>query len=106
MNEDHKIKKMELWGGPHDGEIIEIHEDNLKIKPIISVKNGEGNVTEYIVDNKGKFVWLANPGDENVTRNWFVCDDDGNVISEEKDIKDAFRKLDDFNDDSEKWTYK
>ena len=34
-------------------------------------------------------------------RGWFVCDDDGNVISEEKNIEDAQRKLDEFNDDLE-----
>jgi hypothetical protein len=47
MSEENKLRKMELFGGPHDGETIEIHEDNLKIKPIISVETKEGQVTEY-----------------------------------------------------------
>lgn len=97
MKEENKIKIMQLYGGPNDGEQIEIHEDNLKIKPIISIENKEGDVTEYALNNQGRFIWLKDHSDENRKRQWFVCDDNGNVISEEKDIDDAFATLDNFN---------
>lgn len=100
------IIKKTLYGGPCDGEEIEIHEDNLKIKPKVNVTNKDGLTFTYGLDNNGEFVWLPNPDDPKVARGWFVCDDDGNVISEEKSEEDAMRKLDDFNDDSEKWKYK
>ena len=90
-----------LLGGPCDGQIIEIHKDNLKIKPRMTVKDKDGLEFVYGLNNNDEFVWLPNPDDPKVTRGWFVCDDDGNVISEEKNIEDAQRKLDEFNDDSE-----
>jgi hypothetical protein len=93
-----KIKKMILHGGPCDGDEIEIHEDTLKIKPRISMTSSSGKEAEYALDNDGKFVWLPNPNDPKVQRGVFVCDDDGNVLSEEKSIEDAFRKLADLDD--------
>ncbi len=78
------IVKMTLYGGPCDGEVIEIHKDNLKIKPQINIKKEEGVIFTYGLDNNNQFVWLPNPDDPKVARGWYVCDDDGNVISEEK----------------------
>ena len=100
------IIKKTLYGGPCDGEEIEIHRDNLKIKPRINVTNKDGLTFVYGLDNNDEFVWLPNPDDPKVARGWFVCDDNGNVISEEKNIEDALEKLDDLNDDSENWKYK
>ena len=54
MNE--KIKKMTLHGGPCDGDEIQIHEDNLKILPRISIKGRDGKEVVYALDNEGKFV--------------------------------------------------
>ena len=99
------ILKKILYGGPCDGEEIEIHRDNLKIKPRINVTK-DGLKLVYGLDNNDEFVWLPNPDDPKVARGWFVCDDDGKVISEEKSAEDAFRKLDEFNDDSENWKFK
>lgn len=99
------IVKKTLYGGPCDGEVIEIHRDNLKIKPRINVTNNKGLTFVYGLDNNDEFVWLPDPDDPKVTRGWFVCDDDGNVISEEKTAEDALRRLDEFNDDSENWKY-
>ena len=100
------ILKKTLYGGPCDGQVIEIHKDSLKIKPRMTVKDKDGLEFVYGLDNKDEFVWLPNPDDPKVARGWFVCDDDGNVISEEKNIEDARRKLDEFNDDSENWKFK
>lgn len=94
-----KIKKMTLHGGPCDGEELEIHEDTLKIKPGISMTGRDGKEAVYALDNDGKFVWLPNPDDPKVRRGVFVCDDDGNVLSEEKSIEDALRKLADLDDE-------
>ena len=94
-----EIVKMILHAGPHDGEEIEIHRDNLKIKPRISVENDAGEVSEYGLDNDGKFVWLPDPNDPKVARGIFVCDDNGNVISEEWSIEDALKKMNEFEDD-------
>jgi len=98
MNE--KIKKMTLHGGPCDGDEIEIHEDNLKILPRISTKGRDAEEVVYALDNEGKFVWLPYPDDPKVQRGFFVCDDDGNVLSEEKSVEDALRKLEDMDDDA------
>ncbi len=99
------IVKKTLFGGPCDGQVIEIHKDNLKIKPRMTVKDKDGLEFVYGLDNNEEFVWLPNPEDPKVARGWFVCDDDGNVISEEKNAEDARRKLDEFNDDSENWKF-
>jgi len=100
------IVQMTLHGGPRDGEVVEIHHDNLKIKPRLNMKDKEGYAVVYGLDNEGRFVWLPNPDDPKVARGWFVCDDDGSVISEEKTAGDALRKLDDLNDESENWKFK
>lgn len=83
---------MILHGGPHDGEEIQIHRDNLKIMPRVSMTDAEGKVTEYGLDNDGKFVWLPDPSSPKVRRGVFVFDDDGNVISEETSVQDALEK--------------
>lgn len=90
-----------LYGGPHDGEGFSIHRDNLKIKPRISIESESGEVTEYGLDDDEKFVWLPDPNDPKVARGIFVCDDDGNVISEEISIPDALDKLEELNDDAQ-----
>ena len=100
------IVKKTLYAGPFDGQLIEVHKDNLKIKPRITVKDKDGMEFVYGLDNKGEFVWLPNPDDPKVCRGTFVCDDDGNLISEEKNSEDAFQKLDDLDDDSENWKYR
>ena len=97
-----EIVEMVLYGGPHDGETIEIHRDNLKIKPRMSVEDENGRVSEYALDDEGKFVWLPDPDDPKVQRGFFVCDDDGNVISEERSVDDVLRKLGELNDDGDK----
>ena len=99
QNEMDNMITMILYGGPHDGENIEIHPDTLKIKLRISMRDEKGKITEYALDNQGEFVWLPNPNDPKVARGFFVCDDDGNVISEEDSLGDAMDKLDDLNDD-------
>jgi hypothetical protein len=103
MSED--IVTMILYGGPHDGEEISIHRDNLKRKPRVGIEGKTGETTEYALDDDGKFVWLPDPDDPKVARGMFVCDDDGNVISEERSISDAFDKLDELNDDNENWKF-
>ncbi len=92
------IKKI-LFSGPMDGHEIEIHKDNLKIKPRINITDDKGQIFVYGLDNNNEFIWLSNPDDSNVTRGWFVCDDDGNVISEEKTEENAKRRLDEFNNE-------
>ena len=99
------IIKKALYGGPCDGEEIEIHEDNLKFKPRVTLER-DGLRFAYGLDNNGVFVWLPRPDGLKVAGGWFVCDDDGKVISEERSVEDAFRRLDDLNDDSEKWKFK
>jgi len=99
------IIKKTLFGGPCDGEEIQIHCNNLKIKPRIKIADKDGLIFVYGLDNNDEFVWLPNPDDPKVARGWFVCDDDGNVISEEKNAEDALKKLDEFNDDSENWKF-
>ena len=96
------VVKKTLYGGPRDGEVVEIHEDNLKTKPRITLER-DGRKIVYGLDDSGEFVWLPKPDDPKVARGWFVCDDDGRVISEESSLDDAFRKLDDLDDDSERW---
>ena len=98
MNE--KIKRMTLHGGPCDGDEIEIHEDNLKILPRISTHGRDGKEVVYVLDNKGKFVWLPDPDDPKVQRGIFVCDDNGNVLSEERSLEDAMQRLEDLDDDA------
>jgi hypothetical protein len=93
------IVEMTLYAGPLDGNTITIHRDNLKIKPRISVEAENGEMIEYALDDDGKFVWLSDPDDPKVARGMFVCDDDGNVISEEGSISDALDKLQDLEDD-------
>ena len=93
------IKKI-LRGGPMDGEEVEIHIDNLKLKPILNTTNDKGQTFSYGLDDNDEFVWLPNPDDPKIERKWSVCDDDGNVISEEKTQEDALRTLDDLNRES------
>ena len=57
----------------------------------------------YDLDNHGKFVWLPDPNDPKVQRGYFVCNDDGNVVSEERNLTDAYEKLDDLNEEG--WKY-
>lgn len=73
--------------------------------PRITMQDREGHSTQYGLDNHGKFVWLPDPENPKVSRGFFVCDDDGNVLSEEKSIEDARNKLDDFNDEDQQWKY-
>ena len=103
---DAGIVKKTLYGGPCDGQEIEIHRDNLKIKPKINVSSDDGRNSVYAYDAAtGKFIWTHDARCPKETGGWFVCDDDGDVISEEKSEEDAMDKLDDFNDDSEKWKF-
>jgi len=88
------IITMILYGGPHDGEVVEIHRDTLKIKPRMNMEDDQGEISEYALNNDDEFVWLPNPSDPKVARGFFVCDDDGNAISEERTIGDALDKLD------------
>lgn len=96
--------KKTLYGGPHDGEQIEIHKDHIKLKARIEIC-GDGKVSVYGVDDDGRFVWLPDPEDPRVSRGFFVCDDDGRVISEESSTSDALEKLDELNDDGESWKF-
>lgn len=98
-----KMKRVPLYGGPHDGEEHEILEDNLKIFPILNMTDEQGNDTSYQYTEKGKFVWIKDP-DNHVPRG-FICDDDGNVICELNSPEEALEKLDEFNDESNKWKY-
>ena len=92
---------MTLYGGPHDGEKIDIHRDNLKIYPLINVQDqNTGKWSTYGLSNEDKFVWLPNPDDPKVQRGWFVCDDDGNLISKAKTEEDALEKLNEPNDNN------
>ena len=100
-----ELRKILLYGGPHDGETIEIHPHTLKVMPRITMQDEEGNSTQYGLDNHGKFVWLPDPESPKVSRGYFVCDDEGNVLSKEQSIENARKKLDDFNDESEQWKY-
>ncbi len=86
------IKKM-LYAGPMEGHVIEIHEENLKIRPIINVTDERGQTFVYGLEN-GEFIWISDPDGSTVTSGWFVCDDDGDVISEEKSEEDARRRVD------------
>ena len=97
MNSRIGIKKMKLHGGHHDGEIIEIHEENLKISPIISVEDDRGKVTEYGLDDNKNFILLTDENRDKLQKGWFVCDDNGNVISNEENEEDAMKKLDEYN---------
>lgn len=90
------ILKMTLYGGPMDGEVIEIHRENLKIFPLLSCENDEGVEAVYGLDNSGQFVWLPNPDDPKVQRGGFVCDDDGNVIARVDSPEEALEALEKF----------
>ena len=57
----------------------------------------------YALDNDGKLVCLPDSNDTKVQKGYFVCDD-GNVVSEERNLTDAYEKLDDLNE--EDWEYK
>jgi hypothetical protein len=48
---------------------------------------------------------LPDPDDPKVARGIFVCDDDGNVISEERSVSDALDRLDELNDEDENWKF-
>jgi hypothetical protein len=87
------IIEITLYAGPLDGNTIRVHRDTLKIKPIVGVQAPSGEWIDYALDNEGKFVWIPDPNDSKVARGFFVCDDDGNVISEEKSITAALDKL-------------
>ena len=98
MKDSDGIIDMLLYGGPKDGEVIQIHKENLKIKPKITLLSEDNEEIVYALDNDGKFVWLPDPNDTKVQRGYFVCDD-GNVVSEEKNLTDAYEKLDDLNEE-------
>jgi len=95
MNE---IITMILNGGPHDGEKVEIHRENLNIKPIINVSDDKDNWTSYALDENNNYVWLSDPEDPNVVNKYYVCDDNGNVISQESSEQSALDMLDKYND--------
>lgn len=95
-NKMSKIVKKMLYAGPMEGHVIEIHEDNLKIRPIINVTDDKGQTFVYGLQND-EFIWMSDPDGAPVTSGWFVCDDDGNVISEEQTEEDAKKRLDAFN---------
>jgi hypothetical protein len=103
MEDQSEIVEMRLYGGPNDGEVIQIHKDNLKIKPRIAISSQDKAEVIYALDNDGKLVWLPDPDDPKVQRGYFIFDDDGNLISEEKTQEDASGKLDDLNDEG--WKY-
>ena len=103
MEDSDGIVEMLLYGGPNDGEVIQNHKENLKIKPKITMLSKSKEEVTYALDDAGKLVWLPNPDDPKVQRGYFVFDDDGNLISEEKNQSDAYEKLDDLND--ERWKY-
>jgi len=93
-----KIVTMVLNGGPHDGEKIEIHSDNLRIKPIINVSDENNNWSSYVFNDDGNFVWLSNPDDPSRIHNFYVCADDGTIIFQESSEQDALEMLDKYND--------
>lgn len=97
MADDNIVIKT-LNGGPHDGEEFDIHRDNLRIKPIINVRDEDGNWSSYAPDENGQYVWLPDPDNSWFSPKWYVCDDNGNVISEESSEQDVFETLDKFND--------
>lgn len=97
---DYMVKRT-LYGGPHDGEVIEVHQDSLKIFPRVTMEDDEGVLTEYGLDNDGEFVWLPDPDSPKVARGMFVFDDDGNLISEEKSVEDVLKKLNDLDGSGE-----
>ncbi len=82
-----------LNGGPHDGEKIEIHRDNLKINPKINIKDKNGNWSCYVLNDEDQYVWLSNPDDSLFSNEFYVCDDNGCVISEEYSEEDAIEAL-------------
>ncbi|MBL9159076.1 MAG: hypothetical protein JNJ70_16470 [Verrucomicrobiales bacterium] len=66
--------------------------------PRLSMRSREGEEATYALDDHGQFVWLPDPDDPKVQRGIFVCDDDGNVLSEEKNIENVLRKLSELGD--------
>ncbi len=93
-----------LYGGPCDGERIQIHRDHLDLKARIEIQR-EGQTVVYGVDDSGRLVWLPDPQSERVLRGIFVCDDDGKVISEEPTTSDAIERLEDLGDEGSAWKY-
>ena len=102
MEDTDGIIEMLLYGGPNDGEVIQIHKENLKIKPRITILSKNREEVVYALDDAGKLVWLPDPDDPKFQRGYFVFDDE-NLISEEKSQNDAYEKLDDLNDEG--WKY-
>ncbi len=95
--------KVTLNGGPHDGEEIEIHIDNLKINPKINIKDKDGNWSCYVLNDEDQYIWLSDPVDSNTSNEFYVCDDDGSIISEEYSEGDAIETLDKLNDEKEEY---
>ena len=93
-----EIVTMVLNGGPHDGEKIEIHRDNLKIKPIMNVCDENNNWSSYAINDDGNYTWLSSPDDPSNIHKFYVCADDGTVISQEVSEEDALEMLDKYND--------
>ena len=62
-----EIVNMRLYGGPCDGELIEIHKSHLELNIRLEVCR-DGESTTYGVDNDGKLVWLPDPQDPRVSR--------------------------------------
>jgi len=106
MNEDTPdIVIMKLHGGPHDGTEIDIHRDTLKIKPWIGVSFEEGGEVSNYKFVDGKFIWAEDPNDPRFKSSGFVFDDDGNILAEVETEDEVLKKLDEFNDPSERWKF-
>jgi len=103
MNENDDLIEITLYGGPKDGEMIQIHKDNLQISPRISLTDDSGNSVVYAPNSQGDFVWLPEPEKENSARSYFVFKDDGTLLSEENSVEEAQDKLDDL--ENEGWKY-
>ncbi len=87
-----------LNGGPHDRKEIEIHRDNLRINPKINIKDKNGNWSCYVLNDEDQYVWLSNPDDSKFSSEFYVCDDNGSVVSEEYSEEDAIETSDKLNE--------
>ena len=102
MNNTTGIKKIKLHGGRYDGEIIEVHEELLKMRSILGMEDDNGEVTEYGLDDNMNYILLTDENRDELHKGWFVFDDDGNVISNEKSEEDALKALDEYNNKMDK----
>ena len=93
-----------LYGGPLDGESVELHREVFDLKARVEVRRGDA-VFVYGVDDSNRLVWLPDPEDPRVGRGVFVCDDDGKVISEEPTVSEAMEKLDELDDEGQSWKF-